>query len=231
MDFTRTNPDGSVGVDVAALWADTQRLVADLLGPIGWAEEEAEQAQRCYPDQADVLYHAIPLTRPTWGEPLTEFLVRGHARELFARVAAGDDPRPGTDAEVCVACMRASLEAPLTEATAGLYGRCFTRILPDDVDNPWADAQPHEEALHGSQIDDLERRLRADIGRRVAAKGLDRRLRDGRGRLLPAITCKGLHHGEEVACRFAKAEPTQLAPPTPADPVTVGDQPTLFQED
>ena len=201
--------DGQLDAD--ALWADTQQLVADLFGTIELAEEEAAKAAGEHPDAADLLYHAVPLTRPTWDEPRTEWLIRAHVRELLDRAATGADLRPGTDAEVCVASMRASLEAPLTEVATGLYGRCFSRIRPDGALDVWADALPHEEALHGAEIDDLERRLREQIGRRVAAAGIDRRLFDGRGRPLPTIACEGRHHGEPApSCRFARPEQATL---------------------
>jgi hypothetical protein len=196
--------DADGNLDVMALWLDTQRLVGEWFGPVCWAEEEAEKLTAEHPDAADLIYHAITLTRPTWDEPLTEFLVRAHAWELTTRAAKGEDLRPGTDAEICVACSRMSMVAPLTDDATGLYGRCFGRIHPDD--NPFAAAQQHMEALHGSQIDDLERQVRADIGRRVAAAGIDRRLFDGRGR--PLAICKGLHHGEPVVCRFATTATT-----------------------
>jgi hypothetical protein len=188
-------------LDVAALWRDTQRLVEDLLGPYLWVEEELDKAAADHPEEADLLYHLHPLAGPSAGMPTTEWLVRAHARELAARTVAGADLRPATDAEVCVLASEASLRAPLTDAALGLYARCFARCYPGE--SPMADLLDYQERMHGPQIDDLDRTIR----RQVATRQPRRRLLDGRGRPLAAVTCAGRHHGQPVPCRFAR--PTQ----------------------
>jgi hypothetical protein len=198
---TPDKPTTPEPIDIQALWHDTQRLVEDLLGPLLWVEEVFDKAAADHPEHADLLHHAIPLASPPAGMPNTEFLVRAHAAELAARVVAAADLRPATDAEVATIASEASLQAPLGDAGTGLYARCFGRIYPGE--SPMADMLDFYERYHGNEIDDLDRTIRAQVARRNP----DRRLLDGRGRPLPQVTCKGMHHGEPVVCRFAKEVP------------------------
>jgi hypothetical protein len=175
-------------VDLTALWEETRAAVADALAPIEWAENEIERATHRRPDQADVLYHAFPLLQPRpWMR--VEFVYRSHARELLDRLAAGQDTRPATAAELCWACCQASQEAPLTTTAAGLYFRAWAEAFPDS-EQPGGDAHAHYEAIRGPEIDDLERQLRRHAG------DPKRRLRQ--------VDCDGRHHGEQVACHYAK---------------------------
>ena len=186
--------------EIADLWRDTQAQLAAVLTTIEWAEDEIAQATKRHPAEADVLYHAFTILTPPPSMPATEFVHRGHARELLERLAADQDTRPATDAELCVICSETSLRAPLTSAGAGLYFRAWARAFPS-VPGP-ADADlPYYERLHGAAIDDLERILR----NKAAVPG----------RRLGAITCDGYHHGELLTCRFNRpTPPTQLTLPT-----------------
>jgi len=120
----------------------------------------------------------------------TEFVYRAHARELLDRVAAGADTRPATAAELCLACVEVSQQAPMHGAGAGLFFRMWLHAFPDHpATTDQAAQQIHYERLHGSQIDDLEQALR----RKLAVP--DRRLSD--------VECPGRHHGTPVHCRYA----------------------------
>jgi hypothetical protein len=57
----------------------------------------------------------------------TEFVYRSHCRELLDRAARGEDTRPGTAAECCIALSETSLRVPLRTSAAGLYARMWTR--------------------------------------------------------------------------------------------------------
>jgi hypothetical protein len=173
---------------------DVGEMLAGLFERMEWAEDEITKAQERHRGKADLLYHGFKVLTPTHELLSTgaEFVYRSHCRELLERVAAGQDTRPGTAAEIACQCRDASLLAPLTETAAGLYARMWTRAFPGHGEQ-WDDSHGHYEALHAAQIDDLEREARrklANPDRQTDAK------------------CEGMHHGERVACRLAG--PAQL---------------------
>lgn len=170
--------------------------LAGIFERMEWAEEEVARARKRHPAASDRIWHSFSLLTPTHDLMSTEFVYRSHCRELLDRVAAGQDTRPGTAAEVCAACSESSLLAPLTETGAGLYARMWMQAFPQHR-HVWGDQAPHYESLRGTLIDDAER----DMRRKTAVA--DRKHGD--------IDCKGLHHGEEVTCSYAKpAAPVQL---------------------
>lgn len=179
-------------------------LLGDLLGGglagifehMEWAEEEIEKARARHPQHADRIYHSFLLLRPNVAlkRMETEFVYRSHCRELLDRVAAGEDTRPGTAAEICCTLLETSLVAPLTSAAVGLYMRMWQAARFPEF-REFAEAGRHHEALEKTVIDDHEQ-----IARRKLAIP-DRRLGD--------IDCRGLHHGEQVDCVYTTVE--QLA--------------------
>jgi hypothetical protein len=181
----------STPLDLTTLWRETEQVFAGVFETMEWCEDEIEQATRRHPDQADTLYHAFLLLKPTASMPPVEFVYRGHARELLERIAAGQDTRPGTAAEVCLVCSESSLQAPLTTAAAGLYFRMWKQAFPD-APQPGGDALDHYEGLRNPDIDYLEQltRRRAAIPERRIGK----------------VDCPGTHHGIEVVCRYAKPD-------------------------
>ena len=123
---------------------------------------------------------------PAWG---TDFIYRGHCRELLERVAKGDDTRPGTAAECCLAMSAVSMKIPLHGAGAGFYQRMGSQAFPDHP--VWEEAGEHYEALYRQQIDEHEaytRRKLSQPTRRIAAD----------------IECDGEHWGEPVTCRYTR---------------------------
>ena len=179
------------------LGGDLMDVLTGAFERMDWAEDEIARAQKRHPESADRIWHGFKLLCPENGTSErmgVEFVYRSHCRELLDRVAAGQDTRPGTGAEVCIACCEASALAPLTETAAGLYCRMWTVAFPGHRD-VWTGAGEHYQALRGTQIDDLEREARHKT------RAADRRQGD--------LECGGMHHGETVACRYAKSE--QLA--------------------
>jgi hypothetical protein len=160
-------------------------MLAGLFEQMDWGEDEIKRARKRHPAQADLLWHAFKLLTPTHELMGTEFVYRSHCRQILERLAAGQDTRPGTDAEICCACADASQLAPLTESAAGLYGRAFARAFPGQS-SPWEGAQEHYEALRAGLINDLERESRRKLTQ------ADRRVTE--------IDCGGMHHGEQVTC-------------------------------
>ena len=138
------------------------------LGPIfeqmEWAEEEIEAAQRLHPAQAGLLWTTFRLLVPTHDLMRTEFVYRSHCRELLERVARGQDTRPGTGAEVAIACCQTSLLAPLSTAGSGLYLRVWAKAFPDHpVMDDAGERLAHHEALKGEVIDEHEAVMRRKL--------------------------------------------------------------------
>jgi len=136
------------------------------LGPIfqqmECAEDEIEQAQRRHPQLADLLWTTFRLMLPTQDLMRTEFVYRSHCRELLERVARGEDTRPGTSAELAIACCHL---APLSTAGAGLYMRMWTKAFADQPPFPGADERlDHYEAIEGSVMDEHEAAMRRKLG-------------------------------------------------------------------
>lgn len=185
---------GLLRLDVEApIVADIAAETAPVLAAMDWAEEEIAAASGRHPRQADALYHAFRVLLPRDIGPGmgTEFVYRGHVRELLERTAAGADLSPATAAEICLALVEASLRAPLHGPAAGLYFRMWLAAFPDNpLTAEHADQQGHYEHLHGPRIDELEMDLR-------------HKLRDP-ARQLGDIECAGRHHGRPVACTFAR---------------------------
>ncbi|WP_194909016.1 hypothetical protein [Catenulispora rubra] len=127
-------------------------------GPLSWAHGEIKAAIQRHPDKADELRSSVHLLKVTHERMETEFVFRGHAREILERVAAGADTRPGTAAEVVLAASQASKLAPMHDVGNGLMGRMWAQAFPDHP--VLADRQQHHEGLDRPQIDDLEALIR-----------------------------------------------------------------------
>jgi hypothetical protein len=170
-------------------------MLAGIFERMDWAEDEIKKAQRRHPKQADRIFHSFKLLCSSHELMGTEFVYRAHCRELLNRVAAGQDTRPGTAAEVAIACCESSQVAPLTDTGAGLYGRMWKAAgFPGDQ---WDMRQEHHEALSSSLIDDAEREMRHKLADADRKFGVD--------------DCCGKHHGKQVSCEFAKpTKPEQL---------------------
>lgn len=179
-------------IDLAKLFSDTSDSVTDALELVDQGEAEIRAAAARLPGEADLLWHSFSLLSPELAvdddRMSTDFVHQAHCRELLERVAAGEDTRPGTDAEVIVICMRMSLVAPLNTPGTTLYMRLWARAFPQHevFDGP---SLAHYEHVGGSGADDLEREVR-----RKSAQP---------GRCLGEIECSGRHHGVEApGCRY-----------------------------
>lgn len=189
--------------DLPAIVAELQADLASTFAAMDWAEDEIARAARRHPGTADTLFHSFRLLTPQ-DRMGVEFVYRGHARELLERVATGQDTRPGTAAEVCLAIVAAGKVAPVNVTAFGLLTRMWAQAFPGHpIDAAQAALNPHYEAVRGQAITDLE----AETRTRLTAPE----------RHLPAITCRGMHHGEQVACRYA-------AQPAPVLTLPAGEQ-------
>jgi hypothetical protein len=180
--------------DPGALLALIEAETSSVFAAMEWAKAEIAAAIGRHPGQADVLYHAFSVLMPRHVGPGmgTEFVYRGHVRELLNRVAAGADLRPATAAEICLALSKVSQLAPMHGAGAGLYFRMWLAAFPGHpVTADQADNQSHYEHLHGPQIDELEQTMRHKVA--------------DQHRQLGDIECQGRHHGEDVSCRVASS--------------------------
>ena len=182
--------------DLLALWNQVTAEVTAAFRFAGWADAEITAAQDRHPGAADLLYHATPLLglrRFGTATMEVEFVYRGHCREILDRLAAGEDTRPATDAEICMVCSEMSLQAPLVSAAAGLYFAAWLRAFPDHPVWDGQDAEvQHYKRMDGYAMRDMERATR----RKAAAPG----------RVLPKdLACNGDHAGAIVDCRFVPA--------------------------
>lgn len=138
--------------------ADIRTALGSLFDAMRWAEDEIDTAARRHPSAADRIHASFMLLRPTQPLMRTEMVYRAHCRELLDRVAHGDDTRPGTAAECCIALSDISQLAPLRTSAVGLYTRMWRLAgLPAAA---LTDPSEHYEALHKTVIDDHEAWLR-----------------------------------------------------------------------
>jgi len=133
-------------------------MLDPLFDAMEWAEGEIDAATRRHAAAADKIQRSFLLLRPAHPSMRTEVVYRSHCRELLDRVAAGEDTRPGTAAECCLALSETSLKVPLRTSAVGLYARMWRLAgLPPA---PLTDRSEHYEALDGQLIDDNEAWLR-----------------------------------------------------------------------
>jgi hypothetical protein len=145
----------------------TTTALDPVIEQLGWAEDEITSAQERHPQASADLWHSFRLLIPTHDTMSTEFVYRAHVRELLDRVVKGEDTRPGTWAEIVGVCRDVSVKIPMHGALGGLFFRAWARAFPDR--EVFID-RSHHEALHSSEIDDLESTVR----RRLSVR--DRRL-------------------------------------------------------
>lgn len=218
------------GDGLLEMFNSIQTEVADAMRSIDWAEEEIEAAANEHPDSADLIYHAFLLTRDTHPLMKSEFVYRAHVREILARVAAGQDTRPGTAVEVALVCSKSSELAPLTSSGTTLYLRMWRQAFGEEWlakigDGVAEELDRAEASWIKTEVDNHERLIRNRIAKATPWRRLDAK----------TIDCPGRHHGDPAPdCRFApelalegmpgpsrrKTSPAAGAParPTPARP-------------
>jgi hypothetical protein len=148
---------------VELLGGGLAREIDGLFRQMAIAEEMIADARggKTEPDKDDPLWGAFRLVRPTHARMSTEFVYRAHLRELLRRVQAGEDTRPGTDAEIVCGISEASYAFPLNRALTGLQARLFQRSMPEQFE-VIADAIDLEtyERTESREMDEWEARLR-----------------------------------------------------------------------
>lgn len=180
---------------VNEIWAEVEAGLA----LAEWADDEIGHAVKDHPEAENDLFHSFKLMRPTLTADAwkTEFVFRSHCRELLDRIARGEDTRPGTAAECCLAMSRVSMEVPLHGAAAGFYLRMWKLAFPGHVVDD--EITVHHEALYSGQMDDHERIIR-------------RKLRQPKRHLGALdITCDGMHWGQKVACKYVRPDEDRAA--------------------
>jgi hypothetical protein len=194
---TTTPPTNQKNNPLQELLDDTSNAIGDILDCLEFAEDEIQAAMRRHPHIADTLWHSNMLLRPTDNRRLTtEFVFRAHCRELLERVAAGEDTRPATDAEICCTTLAIATQTPIRTTAYGMHMRLWHRTFPGKpILRP--DELAGYETVRGQKMDDLERETRA----KLAVKD----------RVLGTVTCAGEHHGVTVNCAYAPAPQLALA--------------------
>ncbi|MEY8042614.1 hypothetical protein AB8O55_24680 [Saccharopolyspora cebuensis] len=183
---------------LAELRDATAAELAPMFEQMEWAEDEISAARHRHPRAADTLHHSFALLRPTSDRMSTEFVYRGHCRELLDRVACREDTRPGTAAETVLAMCEVATATPLSSSGAGLLFRMWEQAFPGQarIDHHLE----HRETLHGERIDDAEAETRAKLA-----------VPD---RVLGPIECTGWHHGAQVTCAYAPPPTLPFEPRT-----------------
>jgi len=154
------------------LIAGTLRELQGPLHQVEWAEQEIEAARKRHPEADQRIWDSFSLLPSTHPLMETDFVFRSHARELLERVAAGEDTRPGTWAEIVCVCHDVAIKVPLNGVAFGLYCRAWVNAFPDMPALSTVD-RSHYEAIHASEIDDYEsdtRRKLAVASRRLTVK-------------------------------------------------------------
>jgi len=142
------------------------------------AEEEIAAAIQRYPQQAVALWDQFKMLSPSAAlSRLTSQVYRAHCRELLERVAAGEDTRPATLAEILVTVSDESLAYAFNALGVGVYAHCW-RAVWAGAPNPIAD----------DQLAEMEAAARSQYGRdEIAAEiaALRRKLAEPARRLRP----------------------------------------------
>ena len=152
----------AANTEISRLIAETTAQIGGLFDQMEWAEEEIEKAQSRHPEAKEQIWASFRLLVPTHKLMDTELVYRSFVRELLERVACGADTRPGTWAEIATVMHDASLVAPLHGAAVGLYFRAWESAFPEHPLDLAAD-RSHYEAIHGTQIDELEAETRRKL--------------------------------------------------------------------
>lgn len=129
------------------------------------AEEEIAEAKSRWPQHAERIHRAFRLLCPS--EALTsaaEKLYRRHCQETLERIAAGEDTRTATRAELASVLSEMSLAAPLDRSATLLYWRTFTALFPKDAEELRSGIGPvAADAYDETCAKDLERKLRKKL--------------------------------------------------------------------
>lgn len=147
--------------EITDVIGDIHGTLDPLFDAMPWAEDEIDAATRRHPAAADRIHRSFLLLRPASARIGTEVVYRSHCRELLDRAAGGQDTRPGTAVECCIALCMTSLAAPLRSSAVGLYARMWSlaQLPPVELTGNRA----HYEALDGSLIDEHEAWLRKKL--------------------------------------------------------------------
>lgn len=120
---------------------DSISLMSVQLEHMEWAREEnakvCERIGEVVPQDEDTkggpVFEALPLAACLLQPYMApERIFRAHAREIYERVARGEDVRPGTDAEVLGVLADWIMDVPFCGGLMALYFRMAERIVPED---------------------------------------------------------------------------------------------------
>lgn len=129
------------------------------------AEEEIEAAKRRHPRLAGRIHQAFLHLCPTPAlSSAGEKAFRAHCRELLERVAAGEDLRPGTAAEVLSILSELSLAAPLDRIGTLLFVKLFASLFPEAAATMHRyDEPPQADRYEKERVAELEVSLRRKL--------------------------------------------------------------------
>lgn len=118
-------------------------VIARTFSRMELAEEEIEAAKRRHPLATGRIHRTFLHLCPSPAlSAAPEKLFRAHCTELLERVAAGDDLRPGTTAEVLAVLSELSLAAPLDRAHTLLFVKLFSDLFPEAAAKMQSENEP-----------------------------------------------------------------------------------------
>ncbi len=141
------------------------RAIADAFRRMSIAEEEICAAKARHRRSAGRLHTAFRyLCPPAALMGLDDRIYRAYCREILDRVAARENLKLGTAAEVIAALSRASLTAPPSRVELLLYSELFDRLFPTESTALLTDRWPSEpDACEREEMRRLEQRLRCRL--------------------------------------------------------------------
>jgi len=97
------------------------------------AEDSIKRAQQKYSDKEDEIFNSFMLLQPGNAlEGCPDTLYEVHCSEILDRVAAGEDTRPGTNAEILWIFHSTSLLGPTSADFGEAYRQVFAETFPDN---------------------------------------------------------------------------------------------------
>lgn len=116
------------------------------------AEEEIAAAKDRAPLQSHLIDGAFRMLCPRMAlfGGRSPDLYRHHAREIIARVLAGEDTRPGTQAEVLCVLSESSMRSPLANSALALMEKLVEAIFPGTIPQLFVDDWEFREEWPGA---------------------------------------------------------------------------------
>ena len=111
----------------------TASIVSSIFDLMEVAEEVIAEFKKAHPNRADIIDRMFSIGIPGDLARYPVNLYRAHCRELCERLRDGEDTRPGTYAEICIAYCEASFAYPLNRNATAAYIQAFSYVMGEQV--------------------------------------------------------------------------------------------------